>query len=127
MYLEPALKPDVEDAPWRDAEWYENAWDAYVAIVAWMSEPWFFYATQLFTWGESDLQDFQILFMDNEEAATYFLIQWAILPFQTIYSIVWMEWAWWTYAGLIAWGVGKWWFKNRSMMFMYWSGSGYTY
>lgn len=52
------FKPHISGAPWNDLDWFEYIMYAYEAWLAWLFEPWAFFFSQLFTWGESDLQGF---------------------------------------------------------------------
>lgn len=61
------------------------------------SEPALFFMTQLLTWGESDLRDFAIIYMSNEEAFTYYIINTIWLCIQYIPSLFWVSIFWWAY------------------------------
>jgi len=70
--LVPNLKPDVDNAPWRDNERPISTW-FYInySYVSQISEPNFFFLTQILTMGDSDLRDFSIIYMTNFEAFIY--------------------------------------------------------
>ena len=59
-----------------------------------------FFWTQLFTWGNSDLSDFQLIYMTDFEAGLYFIIEWLFLWIQVPAAGAWVLWWWWAYAVL---------------------------
>jgi len=71
----PDLKPDIDNAPWRDRETpLRSNWYKYYTYVSQISEPNLFFFTQILTLGESDLRDFSIIYMNNFEAFIYSII-----------------------------------------------------
>ena len=56
-----------------------------------------FFWTQAFTWGGSDLRDFQLIYMDKWEAAIYLFSGFFVIPFTVPFAIFWVAWTWWIY------------------------------
>lgn len=93
----PDAKPDIDQLPsWREQP-ITSAWYVLVSTTAMTSEPALFFMTQLLTWGESDLRDFAIIYMSNEEAFTYYIINTIWLTIQYIPSLFWVSIFWWAY------------------------------
>jgi len=40
-----------------------------------------FFWTQFFTWGKSDLRDFQLIYMHPAEAGLWFFLEFLVIPF----------------------------------------------
>ena len=98
MATVPGSKPDIKDAPWDDVELPEGIWFWWISSNAWMMQTTAYFWTQLFTWGGSNLSDFQLIYMTNWEAALYFLTEFFVLPFTVPFAIFWVMWVWWIYA-----------------------------
>lgn len=71
-----------------------------------MSVPNFYFWGSLFTWGEADLRDYNIVYMDNVEAFVYFwlnsidiMLSWPMaVVHTTLFGIVYlMEMVWWCF------------------------------
>ena len=85
----PNLKPDIDNAPWRDNEKPITTWFMInYSYVSQISEPNFFFLTQLLTGGESDLRDFSIIYMTNEEAFIYSMFNTLDMILSTPFAIV---------------------------------------
>jgi len=71
----PDLKPDIDNAPWRSKDKpLTTKWYSLYTYVTQLSEPNLFFLSQIFTFGESDLRDFSIIYMDNFTAFVYSFI-----------------------------------------------------
>lgn len=68
-----------------------------------VSEPYLYLLTQLLTWGQSDLRDFAIIYMNNFEAFIYFMINTITMSFMWIPAMLWMCFTFWIYGLQIAW------------------------
>jgi len=66
-------------------------------LLAPTAEPGLFFLTQFLSWGESDLRDFALIYMTNEEAFIYFMIATVFLSMMYLPSISWMAMWWWVY------------------------------
>ena len=95
--MAPSAKPDIKDAPWDDVNGIYGFFWGWVSFNAWLiQEPMYFWS-QLFTWGKSNLRDFQLIYMTNTEAALYIWAEVLILPFNIPFAILWCIWCWWIY------------------------------
>lgn len=102
ILLFPGAKPDIDDLPsWRDKP-ITSAWYLLVASTAMTVEPTLFMLTQLFTWGESDLRDFAIIYMDNVEAFIYFMVTTVWMISDYVPSTIWLGVTWWIYGLIIS-------------------------
>lgn len=72
----PESKPSLENGPWIKFEEQPmtSMWNMYMFWTAQTSIPAVFAWSQLFTWGESNMSDFSIMYMDSTEAFLYFLL-----------------------------------------------------
>lgn len=61
--------------------------------------------TQLFTWGESDLRDFAIIYMDSTETFLYFMINTFWQSMMYIPAMMWFSCTFWIYGLEIMWKV----------------------
>ena len=63
--------------------------------------------TQLFTLGESDLIDLELIYMTGYEPALFFWIESLLLPFMQLPSIIWVSLTWYVYAAEVFWFFAK--------------------
>lgn len=97
IVLIPDAKPDINQLPtWREQP-ITSAWYVLVSSTAMTAEPALFYMTQLFTWGGSDLRDFAIIYMSNEEAFIYMVIVSLWLMIAYLPAVAWVAMFWWAY------------------------------
>jgi len=91
-------KPDINDAPWDDID----GWTAFRNILmTWVGNlimPEYFFLCQFLTWGQCDISETALIYMDKTEAVMWFLAETLVLPllipeaifftlsFATIYS-----------------------------------------
>ena len=94
----PGAKPDLKDAPWDDVGFLQGIWYLWISTNAWLFQTTAFFWTQLFTWGNSSLRDFQLIYMDQFEAGLYFFTEFLFLPITIPFAIIWVCWTWWMYA-----------------------------
>lgn len=87
--LWPNLKPDVDNAPWRDEDKpLTTSWYALYTMTTQISEPNLFFWSQLFTFGDSDLRDFAIIYMTPVEAWIYSIVNHIDLMINTPYAMM---------------------------------------
>ena len=70
--------------------------------VAKLSEPDFFMSSYIWSFGNTDLSDFQLIYMNNEEASLYFLAEAIWLPWAYPFALVWSMFFWEVYALVFA-------------------------
>ena len=68
-------------------------------------KPDMFFWSQLFTWGESDLKDFELIFMNPFDAVLYFTLEFFWLPWMTFDAFVFISLFWWIYAAELIWNL----------------------
>lgn len=73
-------------------------WYWWISTNAWLLQTTAYFWTQVFTWGNSNLSDFQLIYMTEWEAALYFATEFLVLPFEVPLAIFWVLWTWWVYA-----------------------------
>ena len=96
--LVPGAKPDIKDAPWDDIDLGHGLWYWWISSNAWMLQSTAFFWSQVFTWGNSNLRDFQLIYMTNWEAGLYFFTEFFVMPVTIPFAIFWVCWTWWVYA-----------------------------
>ena len=62
-----------------------------------------FFFTQIVTFGESDLRDLELIFMDPFDAVIYFTLEFFLLPWIQPFSFLWVTTFWWVYAAEWTW------------------------
>lgn len=95
--LVPEAKPDIRQAPWDNIPYLEGLWYWHISSNAWMMQTTAYFWSQVFTWGGSNLRDFQLIYMTNWEAGLYFFTEFLVLPIQIPFAIFWVCWTWWMY------------------------------
>lgn len=97
ILLIPDAKPDIDQMPsWREQP-ITSVWYILVSTTAMTAEPALFFMTQLFTWGNSDLRDFAIIYMSTEEAFIYYIINTIWLCMAYLPALAWVAMFWWAY------------------------------
>lgn len=66
-------------------------------------QPNWFFISQFFTLGESDLSDLELIYMTPVEGALFFLLESIYLPWQQLPAIVFCMLFWWLYAADFVW------------------------
>lgn len=74
-----------------------------VTATANLVKPDLFFLTQLITGGQSDLRDFELIFMDPYDAVLLFFMEGMLLPFMQLFSFVFVASFWWLYAAELFW------------------------
>jgi len=114
ILLFPETKPDIMTIDEYSYEEYPitSMWYMSVSATAMLSSAGLFMFTQLFTWGESDLRDFAIIYMDSTEAFLYFMINTVWQSMMYIPAMMWFSCTFWIYGLQMMWKV--------VMMFISW-------
>lgn len=112
MLFFPESKPDILNIPNKKEDPMAVAWNMLVISTGMISEPILFMMTQLLTWGQSDLRDFALIYMDAEEAFIYFMINTVFMTMQFPFAVVWMAGTFWIYGIIICWKSIKWIFSD---------------
>ena len=103
--------PSIDDAPWDGVGLFRGLWLMSVSFTANMIKPEMFMLSQffaIFTDEDTDLRDFEIIFMDQEEATVYFLIAAiALYPMMQLESFWFVTTFWYLYAAEFFWGMIK--------------------
>merc|ERR1711998_377699 len=94
----PCKVPNIDDAPWEDVPMFKGLLIFITTATAKLIQPELFAITQLFTGGESNLSDFELIYMAPDEAVLYFVIEAIALPFMSMNSLMWVACFWWAYA-----------------------------
>lgn len=94
----PDTKPDIDDVRDLKDQPLTEFWFKFVVMVSRTSESGLFFLVQLLTWGDSDLRDLAIIYMDSFEAFLYMIINtfWMQISFPG--AVIWFMWTWWLYA-----------------------------
>ena len=74
------------------------SWVLWITIVANAIKPEMFFLSQVLSEGESDLMDFEPIYMEPFEASLYFLVASLILPFMQFNSLLFVSFFWYLYA-----------------------------
>lgn len=99
LLLFPESKPDIDTID--EISWEEkpisSMWMMMVSCLSMLSTSGMFMFTQLFTWGESDLRDFAIIYMDSTEAFLYMMLNtfWQSMMF--VPAMMWFSMTFWIY------------------------------
>lgn len=101
LWVVPDAKPDIDQAPWKDVDWFTGGWYYFIAQFAKVGEPYAFVLTQMITWGQSDLDEFQLIYMSGPEACAYMFFIFAIIPILLPGAITWVVLTWWAYLILL--------------------------
>ena len=99
----PDRVPNIADAPWDDVEATRGLMIMIVTATANLVKPDLFFLTQLITGGQSDLRDFELIFMDPYDAVLYFFMEGMLLPFMQLFSFIFVATFWWLYAAELFW------------------------
>ena len=75
-----------------------TSWIMWITIIANMIKPEMFFLSQFLSGGESDLMDFEPIYMEPLEASLYFLVASIILPWMQLNSFVFVTFFWYLYA-----------------------------
>lgn len=106
--LYPDRAPSIQDAPWEDVPFFFRGIIIMITVAtAGLVKPDLFMWSQVFTFGESDLIDFEIIYMTGYEPALYFAIEAIALPFLWAYSFLFVSSFWWLYAAELFWVLGE--------------------
>jgi len=68
-----------------------------------MLKPEAFGWTQLFTWGESNMRDLELIYTDPFDAVIWFWVESLVLPWMSFNSLIWTGTFWWLYAAELFW------------------------
>ena len=66
--------------------------------ITWLVKPVYFFVCQITTWGECDLSDTALIYMNNHEASLWFLYEFIMIPFLVPEAYFWVTSLWWVYA-----------------------------
>jgi len=102
--LFPDRLPSIEDAPWKDIGLVRGLMIMSVTVTANLVKPDVFFWSQLITNGQSDLKDFELIYMSPTDAIIYFLFESLFLPWMTFNSLTFISVFWYLYAAEITWG-----------------------
>lgn len=102
------MKPDIDFIPDKDEKPMTAWWNMMVVSTAMVGQPMFFFITQLLTWGESDLRDFAVIYMDNVEAFIYFMMNTIVMSMMFPFSVAWFMMTWWIYGIYMGFKTVKW-------------------
>ena len=99
ILLFPGTKPDIDTIDEYSWEEYPitSMWQMSVSAIGMLSTAGLFMFTQLFTWGESDLRDFAIIYMDSTEAFLYLMINTFWQSMMYIPAMMWFSCTFWIY------------------------------
>ena len=86
-------------------------------MTANLMKPEAFFFTQLFTFGESDLRDLEIIFMNPFDAVLYFALEYFLLPIIQPFSFFFVASFWWVYAAELTWFLAETSFAMVSIFF----------
>ena len=77
----PDRLPSIEDAPWDDLSPRRARAVRSVTTTAVLMQPDAFFWSQVFTFGQSDLKDLELIYMSPFDAVTYFILEAVFLPY----------------------------------------------
>jgi len=62
-----------------------------------------FFFTQVFTFGQSNLRDLEVIYMNPFDAVLWFFMESFLLPQMSVLSFLWVSVFWWLYLAEFTW------------------------
>jgi hypothetical protein len=110
FWIGPSRIPDEEKLS-GEIGFFRTLWLLMVGWTAQLIKPEMFLMSQffaIFTDDDTDLKDFALLFMDQDEAVLYFMITAFALPWMQVESFVFVNVFWFLYAAAVFWAMVEW-------------------
>ena len=99
----PDRLPHIDDAPWKNIKPIRGWMIFWTIFTANLMKPDAFFFTQIFTFGESDLRDLEIIYMNPFDAVLYYVMEYFLLPWMQWGSFTWVMTFWWVYLAEFTW------------------------
>lgn len=64
-----------------------------------------FFFTQVFTLGESNMREMELIYMSPFDAVLWFFVEFFILPERSVVAFLWVSTFWWVYLAGITWSI----------------------
>lgn len=113
----PDSKPNMENGPWVDMEEKPIAsyWNIWMFWIATTSMPNLYMWSQLFTWGESNISDFALMYMEPLDAFFYFWwntidLMFILYPYALVHTTIFGLW----YLIEMFWTMFAWMFSDKA-------------
>lgn len=103
LVIWPNKLPSINDAPWKDVDLWRALDIVGLTSVANIVQPNWFFLSQIFTLGDSDLADLELIYMTPPEASMYFVLEALYLPWIQLPAMLFCVFFWWLYAAEFVW------------------------